>query len=78
GEGLRLEPAEIPLPRESPEWDAARRAPQVRGFMTWVRFPWYAIERTPEETRVWIQDARYARRRGTGFGGQLVVLPPNQ
>ena len=77
GEGLRLEPAAIPRPRETPEWAAARRAPHVRGFMTWVRFPWYSIERTPAETRVWIQDARYARRRGTGFGGNLVILPPD-
>ncbi len=75
GEGLRLEAQEIPRPKETPEWAAARRAPHVQGFMTWVRFPWYAIERTPRETRVWIQDARYARRRGTGFGGAMVVLP---
>ncbi|MFZ2490845.1 MAG: hypothetical protein WA208_05120, partial [Thermoanaerobaculia bacterium] len=75
GGGLQLEPASIPRPADTPEWRAARNAPQVQGFMTWARFPWYAVERTPTETRVWIQDARYARRRGLGFGGNLVVLP---
>ncbi|MGH9458468.1 MAG: metal-dependent hydrolase [Thermoanaerobaculia bacterium] len=75
GSGLRLEEDTLPVPRETPEWIAARRAPEVQGFMTWARFPWYEIERTPTETRVWIQDARYARRRGTGFGGELVILP---
>ncbi|HVR42902.1 MAG TPA: metal-dependent hydrolase [Thermoanaerobaculia bacterium] len=76
GGGLELASETIPRPRPSPEWDAARRHPSVRGFMTWVRFPWYEVERTPEETRVWIYDARYARRRtGRGFGGELVVLP---
>jgi inner membrane protein len=78
GEGLRLEPEAIPRPRPTPEWEEARRAPHVRGFMTWVRFPCYQIERTPTETRVWIQDARRARRRSGGFGGQLVVLPADR
>jgi inner membrane protein len=67
----------IPLPKETPEYAAARRDPSVRGFMTWVRFPWYEIERTPDGTRVLIHDARYMTRRraGGGFGGVEVVLP---
>ncbi len=73
---LTLADDTIPLPEETPEYDAARRHPSIRGFMTWVRFPWYEIERTPEGTRVLIHDARYMTRRrpGAGFGGVEVVL----
>jgi inner membrane protein len=74
---LTLNPDRIPLPKESPEWTAARRDPSIRGFMTWVRFPWYELERSATETRVLIHDARrLARRRpGGGFGGVVVTLP---
>jgi inner membrane protein len=75
--GLTLAPDRLPLPQPSPEWDAARRDPSVRGFMTWVRFPWYEVEHDGHETRVLIHDARYATRRraGGGFGGVMVRLP---
>lgn len=67
----------LPVPKESPEWEDARRDPSIRGFMSWVRFPWYEIERMPHGTRVFIHDARYARRRrvGGGFGRVEVLLP---
>ncbi|HUP49278.1 MAG TPA: metal-dependent hydrolase [Thermoanaerobaculia bacterium] len=75
--GLRLAPDVLPLPADTPEWRAARGDPSIRGFMTWVRFPWYEIERTPAGTRVLVHDARYAvrRRPGGGFGGVVVDLP---
>jgi inner membrane protein len=74
---LTLNPDRIPLPKESPEWTAARRDPSIRGFMTWVRFPWYELEQSATETRVLIHDARrQARRRPSGgFGGVVVTLP---
>jgi hypothetical protein len=74
---LTLADDTIPLPQETPEWEAARRDPSIRGFMTWVRFPWYEIERRPDGTHVLIHDARYMTRRrpGGGFGGVEVVLP---
>lgn len=72
---LRLRPGRIPLPVDSPEWIAARSDPSVRGFVGWARFPWYEIERLPDETRVHIYDARYMTVRGTqGFGGVVVTL----
>jgi hypothetical protein len=45
--------------------------------MTWVRFPWYEVERRADETLVSIHDARYATRRtpGGGFGGVIVRIP---
>jgi inner membrane protein len=74
---LMLTDHHIPVARDSPEWEIARRDPSIRGFMTWVRFPWYEIERTATETRVLVHDARYLTRRrpGGGFGGVVVVIP---
>lgn len=73
---LTLEDDTIPLPKETPEYAAARSHPSVRGFVTWARFPWYEIEQTPEGTRVLLHDARYMTRRrpGGGFGGVEVLL----
>ncbi|MFP5247979.1 MAG: metal-dependent hydrolase [Thermoanaerobaculia bacterium] len=76
---LTLAPEQIPVAKDSPEWRAAQRDPSIRGFMTWVRFPWYRIERSANETRMFIHDARYlVRTRRGGFGGVEIVLPPLQ
>jgi inner membrane protein len=73
---LRLETHRIPVAKPSREWDAARRDPSVRGFMTWVRFPWYEVDERPDGTHVFVRDARYAVRRGNrGFGGVEVTIP---
>ena len=76
GRALRLDPLRLPVPKETPEWNAARRDPAVRGFMTWVRFPWYEIVPEPSGTRVLIHDARYVTRYrpGGGFGGVEVLV----
>jgi inner membrane protein len=73
---LTLDPLRLPVAKDSPEWRAAQRDPSVRGFMSWVRFPWYEIERDASGTRVLVHDARYAvrRRPGGGFGGVVVTL----
>lgn len=75
--GMVTAPERLPVAQPSPEYELATRDPSIRGFMTWVRFPWYEIERTPTETRVFLHDARYAvrRRPGRGFGGVEVVIP---
>lgn len=75
--GMQLAPDRLPVAKPSPEYELARRDPEIQGFLTWVRFPWYEIERRPNETVVLIHDARYAvrRRPGGGFGGVEVVLP---
>jgi inner membrane protein len=73
--GLTLESRTLALPRPSREWDLARRDPSIRGFMTWVRFPWYELAPAPGGgTRVLIHDARYATRAGRGFGGVEVLV----
>ncbi|HEX8412038.1 MAG TPA: metal-dependent hydrolase [Thermoanaerobaculia bacterium] len=73
--GLALDDLRIPVAdQSSPEWQAAERDPSIRGFMTWVRFPWYEVD----GRRMFVRDARYAvRRHGRGgFGGVEVQLPP--
>jgi hypothetical protein len=70
--GLTLAPRTLPVAKPSREWELAQRDPSVRGFMTWVRFPWYEVE----GRHVLINDARYATRTGRrGFGGAVVTLP---
>jgi inner membrane protein len=51
--------------------------PRVRGFADWVRFPWMEVESLPGGgRRVSLVDARYATRRGDGFGATQLQLPP--
>jgi inner membrane protein len=51
------------LPREAPGpiVQAALTAPQVRGFVNWLRFPTYRVEEQPSGYRVVLQDVRYSR-----------------
>ena len=69
-QGLALDPRSLPVAKPSPEWERARRDPSVRGFMTWVRFPWYEVQ----GNRVLFHDARYANRARRGFGDVEVEL----
>jgi inner membrane protein len=54
---LELTAERMPVAKPSPDWEAARRDPHVRGFVTWARFPWYRME----GTGVIIGDARSRR-----------------
>jgi len=71
---LTLNPKSLPVPSAGPEWDRVSHHPLIVGYMSWVRFPWYEIERTPEGIRVHVMDARYTRRRTDGFGGTSVLI----
>lgn len=77
---LRLDDHRIPVAQDSPEWREAREDPSIRGFMNWVRFPWYEVVPDPRGKRVLVHDARYAvrRRPGGGFGGVEVVIPTSR
>lgn len=74
--GPRLELTDtLPLPEPSPELAAAQRASCVQGFLVWVRFPYTKIEETGQgSTRVHLMDARYTRRRTSGFGSTTVEI----
>lgn len=71
---LKLDPEPFALP---PPTDAVREAltaPQAAGLTGWVRFPVFEVEHAAEGTTVWVLDARYTRRRTTGFGGTAVRI----
>jgi inner membrane protein len=55
---------------------AAQTASCIRGFLIWVRFPYAEVEPAPagsgHDARVFLMDARYTRRRTSGFGGAVV------
>lgn len=73
---LKLAPEQLPVAKDTPEFREAKADPHVRGWVNWMRFPWYEIERRNNEIIVHMHDARYATRRrpGGGFGGVSVVL----
>ncbi|MFP3941070.1 MAG: metal-dependent hydrolase [Thermoanaerobaculia bacterium] len=73
---LTLEPGLVAAPDLTPVVRAALEAPQVRGFVTWMRFPAVRVEAGPDGFTVHLFDLRYARRPGTGFGTATVRLSP--
>jgi inner membrane protein len=56
-------------------WLAAAGGAQIPGFLRWTRFPWIEPETPSPDGRVYVMDARYARRRTTGFGGAALDPP---
>jgi inner membrane protein len=69
---LSLEPTEVKVAVDSPEWRRARAHPSVQGLVTWLRFPAYEVERGGDLTRVHIFDAR---RRGGGRRATVELTP---
>ena len=53
-------------------WDEILASGQARGFLGWARFPWLEESGTGQ---FHLMDARYVRRRSTGFGAAEVQLP---
>jgi inner membrane protein len=64
------------LPREapSPVVQAALAAPELKGFVNWLRFPTYKVEEQADGYRVVVQDVRYSRMRRSGIGTAVVEL----
>lgn len=75
---LELEPRTLPLLGDSPIVRAAVASPSIRGFMNWARFPFAEVEESSSVYTVYLSDARYTRRRGSGFGSARVVIPKAQ
>jgi len=71
GRGLEWSKDTLPLAVDSPEYRAALAHPDVRGFVTWMRFPSYEVKRAHGTTRVTLRDAR---RMGVS-GGTTVTVP---
>ena len=77
GPEMRLELSAESLPRnqDSPLVARALRAPEVKGFAVWARFPWAEVDEEERGYRITLRDARYARdRESSGFGTAVVFL----
>ncbi|HVG62091.1 MAG TPA: metal-dependent hydrolase [Hyalangium sp.] len=63
GDAERFRISHPSLPREAPDpiVQAALEAPQVRGFVNWLRFPTWRVEEQASGYRVVLQDVRYSR-----------------
>jgi inner membrane protein len=75
-ERLRIEPEVLAKLPPTPTVEAARRAPWIGGFLGWARFPFVEVEKVGESEKVYLLDARYVKRRTSGFGGAVVLVGP--
>ncbi len=66
---VRPQGPETAIGEDHPAAAAARSAPQLRGFLTWSRFPSFTIEPLGDGYRVTVTDSR--------FGGGVVELDQN-
>ena len=72
---LDLTDTALPAAEFSPLWSEIEASGQAPGFLRWVRFPWLEIEADGTARRVYLMDARYTRKRTSGFGGAAIELP---
>src|SRR5690606_12011902 len=59
----------VPKNDGEPEVAAASRAPNVRGFLVWSRFPYWELRRGPEGMHVTMHDMRF----GAQFAASTIV-----
>ncbi|HET9358616.1 MAG TPA: metal-dependent hydrolase, partial [Vicinamibacterales bacterium] len=62
----------VPKNDDRPEVAVAREAPNVHGFLTWSRFPFWQVESVEGGTRVTVYDARFVGR-GRLFAASTIV-----
>lgn len=62
----------VPKNDDRPEVAVAREAPNVQGFLTWSRFPFWQVESVEGGTRVTVYDARFVGR-GRLFAASTIV-----
>jgi inner membrane protein len=60
---FRVSHPSVPRDMSHPVVRAALAAPQVKGFVNWLRFPTHQVEQTEDGYRVVLQDVRYSRTR---------------
>ncbi|MBI2187845.1 MAG: metal-dependent hydrolase [Acidobacteria bacterium] len=70
---LTLDPAVVPENDDDPRVARARRAPNVRGFLAWARFPYWTLEPVPGGTRVTVGDMRFTGQTPARFNASTVV-----
>lgn len=64
----------IPIGPRNEIVEAALASPDIRGLRTWMRFPAFEVEETPDGYAVHIEDVRYSRRESGGLGIAVVHL----
>jgi hypothetical protein len=55
--------------RDAPGVADARRAPRIRAFLVWARFPYWDVQQVPDGWRVTVKDMRFGDR----FSAEAVV-----
>ncbi len=63
--------APVPIPKPDPIIQKALQNPDIRGFVNWMRFPVYDVQKVEDAYRVVIRDLRYVRpdqEDGQGIG----------
>ena len=68
---LRMDAGTVPKREHEPAVVRARSDPRIRAVLTWARFPYYEIERSPGGTRVTLRDLRFGDR----VGSTTVLVP---
>lgn len=62
----------------APAVNAAMLTPRAQRYLAWSRFPFFITDTTPQGTRVYMNDYRYATGSGReGWAGTEVSPPPN-
>ena len=72
-EHFRISHPSLPRGAPDPIVQAALEAPQVRGFVNWLRFPTWRVEEQVSGYRVVLQDVRYSRT-PSAIGTEVVEL----
>jgi inner membrane protein len=73
---VTLEPEFIDKNDDHPMVLLAMEEPEIRRFLYWSRFPYFAVEARPAGATVHVLDARYSRRVGGGFATRSVEVQP--
>ena len=76
---IRFDPADVAKNDGDPRVAVARRAPNIRAFLVWSRFPFWTLEPVAGGTRVTVGDMRFAGGPGVAarnFTQSVVVAAP--
>jgi inner membrane protein len=63
----------VPKHDDDPRVARAREAANIRGFLTWARFPFWTLEPVPDGTRVTVRDMRFNGRTPARFNASTFV-----
>ena len=70
---VTFDPAQIPKNNTAQEVAVASTSSNVRGFLSWARFPYWTIERGTDGARFSVRDVRFGGPLRAGFVASAVV-----